>query len=98
MESNLKQGVVFKQPKTMGERVEMVRTFVSKMEVETPTLIDDISNPANACYAAWPERIYIIDTSGTIVYKSAVGPMGFRPDEAEQALLQHLGLSGDASD
>ena len=98
MESNLKQGVVFKQPKTMGERVEMVRTFVSKMEVETPTLIDDISNPANACYAAWPERIYIIDTSGTIVYKSAVGPRGFRLDEAEQALLQHLGLSGDASD
>lgn len=98
MESNLEQGVVFSQPKTMDERVEMARTFVSKMEVETPTLIDDISNPANACYAAWPERIYIVDTTGIIVYKSQVGPDGFRLDDAEQALRQHLGLSPETSD
>ena len=94
MESNVSSGVVFSQPKTMGERMEMAQAFVENMGVDTPLLVDDISNPANACYAAWPERIYVIDTSGTIVYKSAMGPGGFKPEEVD-AFLKDYGSTTD---
>lgn len=57
-------------------------------EVDGTLLVDDISNVANACYAAWPERIYVVDTDGTIVYKGGIGPFRFDPEEVEQFLRQ----------
>ncbi len=90
MDSNLETGVVFKQPQTFDERVQLAETFVDKMGVETPTLVDDISNTANACYAAWPERIYVVDTNGKIAYKGGMGPFYFDPEELDGFLGKFL--------
>ena len=30
-------------------------------------------------YAAWPERLYIIDSAGLIAYKGGIGPVFFFP-------------------
>lgn len=46
----------------------------------------DIRNTANACYAAWPERLYVIGTDGRIAYKGGMGPFEFDTDELEQFL------------
>lgn len=81
MESNVEGDVVYEQPKHFEERLDLARTFVTEMEVETPTLVDDITNTANACYAAWPERIYIIGTDGRIALKGGMGPFHFDPEE-----------------
>jgi hypothetical protein len=84
--SNTESGIVFDQPKTIEDRMRLAQTFVAKMEVETPTLVDDMSNIANACYAAWPERIYVIGSDGRIAYKGGMGPFRFDPDELEDFL------------
>ena len=81
MEDNIEDAVVFKQPKTFTARMELARTFVDKMGVETTCLVDDIANTAGICFAAWPERVYVIDTSGVIVYKGGMGPFDFRPEK-----------------
>ncbi len=86
---NIQKDVVYKQPQTFEERMSLAQTFLKKMDVKTPTLVDDIRNTANACYAAWPERIYIIDTSGTIVYKGGMGPFDFKPEEVQEFLEEH---------
>lgn len=86
LESNEEQDVVYTQPRTFDERLELVQTFVDKMDVKLPTLVDDIRNTAMACYAAWPERLYVIDTDGTIAYKGGMGPFGFKPEELEEFL------------
>ena len=86
MDSNLRDSVLFKQPTTFIERKELARTFADKMNVETTTLVDDIQNTANACYAAWPERIYIIDTDGRIAYKGGMGPFQFQPEDVSNFL------------
>ncbi len=90
MESNEEKGVVFNQPKTFEERMQRADSFVREMDVQIKTLVDDISNPANACYAAWPERIYVVDTNGRIVYKSGMGPFFFDPDELDTFLADFL--------
>jgi len=41
-----------------------------------------MSNAANDAYAAWPERIYIIDESGHIAYRGGIGPFNYKPEEA----------------
>ena len=44
-----------------------------------------------AAFAAWPDRIYVIDKDGKVAYKGKPGPGGFRVGEAEEALKRLLG-------
>jgi hypothetical protein len=48
-----------------------------------------MDNRANLLYAAWPERIYIIDEKGQIVYRGGLGPFGDHPEEARVWLAAH---------
>lgn len=78
--------LIFNQPRTMVERMDLAQEFVEAMDVKTRTLVDDIANTANACYAGWPERIYVIDQGGTIAYKGGMGPFNFDTDELAEFL------------
>ena len=93
METNVKEGLQYRQPRSMQQRIQLAQTFVNEMDVQTTTLVDDITNPANACYAAWPERIYVIDRAGSVVYKGKMGPDGFNPDEANEFLKDYFSNS-----
>jgi hypothetical protein len=86
MDSNIESEVVFDQPQTFEARVDLARTFVDRMNVETETLVDDIRNTAMACYAAWPERIYVIARDGRIAYKGGMGPFKFEPEDLREFL------------
>ena len=98
MESNVKDQVVFKQPTTFAERQELAKVLVDRLKYRVPVAIDGIENPADKAYAAWPERIYVIGAGGRVVYKGGMGPFGFKPEEAEQRLAEHLGGPAPASD
>ncbi len=87
---NTKQGILFNQPTTIEERLDIARAFIGKMDVETRTLVDDMANTAEELYAAWPERIYVIDEGGTIVYKGGIGPHFFDPDEVREFLEERF--------
>ena len=93
MGSNVEDDVVLKQPTTIEERLELAQVFVSEMDIETPTLVDDMRNTANACFAAWPERIYVIDSDGTIAYKGGVGPFYFDPRKLGSFLAERFPTS-----
>jgi hypothetical protein len=86
MDSNVETDVVYDQPKTFEARMDLARTFMDRMKVESETLVDDERNTALACYSAWPERIYVIDRSGRIVYKGGMGPFYFDPDGLREFL------------
>ncbi len=88
--TNEETGVVYAQPTNIDERRELARAFVDQMDVDTETLLDDIDNTAMACYAAWPERLYVIDTNGRIVYKGGIGPFYFDPDEVDEVLREQF--------
>ena len=90
MDSNEKEGVCYPQPKTTQQRVAIANDFVRRFEYPMPMLIDPIENPANDLYAGWPERFYIIDEQGTIVYKGEPGPFGFHPEEVEAWLARRF--------
>ena len=86
MDSNIEDEVVFEQPRNNAERMIRAQAFVSEMDIDGLTLVDDISNIANACYAAWPERLYVVGTDGRILYKGGMGPFEFDTDELEDFL------------
>ena len=54
------------------------------------TVVDDVKDSVNQAYNAWPERIYLIGVDGKIAYKGGIGPFGFKPGEARDALVRLL--------
>ena len=86
MDDNEKEEVCYAQPKSTKQRIAIARDFVTRFHYKLPLVVDPIANAANAAYAAWPERLYIIDERGVIAYKGKPGPFGFHPEEVEEWL------------
>ena len=90
MDSNVDEGVCYPQPTTSEQRIKIANDFVKRFSYGMPLFIDPIENPANAAYSGWPERFYIVDESGTIVYKGKPGPFGYHPEEVEAWLAKRF--------
>jgi peroxiredoxin len=56
-----------------------------------PFGIDEMSNAANDAYAAWPERLYILDENGRVAYKGGNGPFKYDPKEVRAWLATRYG-------
>ncbi len=82
-----------KDPRTLEERNDVAGQCMSTLKFTIPCLVDGIDNAVEKAYAAYPDRIYVIDPDGKIAYKSGPGPRGFRPREMEVALKKVLGES-----
>jgi hypothetical protein len=91
MKSNVKDDVCYAQPKNLEQRVAIANDFTKRLKFPLPFGIDDMSNAANDAYAAWPERIYIIDESGHIAYRGGMGPFNYKPEEAREWLAARYG-------
>ena len=93
MKSNLKEkdDVCYAQPKSLEQRVVVANDFIKRFKFTLPFGIDDMSNAANDAYAAWPERLYIIDQSGYIAYKGGMGPFHYKPAEVREWLAARYG-------
>jgi hypothetical protein len=83
-------GVAITQPRTFLDRVAAGKTCNEKLEVRMPLLVDTIDDRVGRAYSAVPDRLYVLDPDGTVVYKSGRGPFGFKPGEMEQALVLTL--------
>ena len=93
MKSNLKDkdDVCYTQPKNLEQRVAIANDFTKRFKFSVPFGIDQMSNAANDAYAAWPERLYVIDETGHISYKGGNGPFKYDPKEVRAWLAQHYG-------
>lgn len=87
MRSNDAAGISFSQPKTFEDRFGIAEKCAAHLDMTTPVLIDSIDNATCESYAAFPDRLYIVDRDGNIAYKGGRGPFGYKPRELEQALL-----------
>jgi len=91
MESNIRDQVVFASPRNEEERAFVAGACVRKLGIKFPAVLDEFGNPTERAYTGWPDRIYLIDSRGRIVFKSRPGPFGFKPDELHAALVALLG-------
>jgi Iodothyronine deiodinase len=91
MKSNVTEDVCYTQPKTLTQRFAIGNDFIRRYHFPLPFAVDDMDNAADLTYAAWPERIYIVDESGHIVYRGGLGPFGYHPEEARAWLAARFG-------
>ena len=50
-----------------------------KLNFKFTTVVDELDDRVATAYAAWPERLYVIDKEGLIVYAGGQGPFEFWP-------------------
>jgi Iodothyronine deiodinase len=86
MQSNVRDGVLFRSPKDEAERVTVAGACVRKLGIKFPALIDSFDNRVEFAYTGWPDRLYLIGQGGRILYKSKPGPFGFHPEDLAQAI------------
>lgn len=70
----------------MKDRLEVARVCHDKLGHTFPIIVDGIDNKVGQAYAAWPDRLYIVDKNGKIAYKGGKGPRGFKPSEMAEKL------------
>jgi Iodothyronine deiodinase len=86
-----KDNVCYAQPKTLAQRVAIANDFTRRFKFTVPFGIDQMNNAANDAYAAWPERLYIVDEQGRIAYKGGNGPFKYDPKEVRDWLAARYG-------
>ncbi len=91
MGSNVREGVVFRDPRSESERTQVADACVRKLGIRFPALVDGIDNTVEKMYTGWPDRLYLIDRAGRVEFKSAPGPFGFEPKDLELALRRVTG-------
>jgi type I thyroxine 5'-deiodinase len=91
MQSNVRDKVVFASPKSEEERAFVAGACVRKLGIKYPAVLDEFGNSTETAYTGWPDRIYLIDQNGRVMYKSRPGPFGFSSEELSSSLKKVVG-------
>jgi len=86
LDSNEEEGIRVLQQTSLEERIEAARAAAARLQLTMPIFVDGMDDAASAAFAAWPERIVIVNHQRRIAYPGAPGPYGFDPDEAARRL------------
>lgn len=86
MAENAEAGIEIAQTRTLEQRREVARRCCEELRLTLPCAVDTPDNAVDEAYAAWPERLFVIDARGRVVYAGAQGPWGFKPAEVERWL------------
>lgn len=60
-------------PKTLGQRLAIANDFRARQTYSIPLVVDEMDNDAMRLYAAFPERLYVVDEARRIVFQSGEG-------------------------
>jgi hypothetical protein len=67
--ANFSEGVLYEQPKTYGERKELIDSMLLNYSINVPILIDGPCNEWWLNYGPAPNNAYLINTNGTVYTK-----------------------------
>ena len=49
-------------------------------------IVDEMDDGTMKAYAAWPDRLYLVDTDGKVVFAGGKGPWGFKPSKLKKTI------------
>jgi len=71
------KGSALFDPKNADERKAGSLECCAAMRFKFCSVIDTMDDKVAVEYAAWPERLFVVDKNGKIVYAGGQGPWGF---------------------
>lgn len=96
MPNNRPGSPLIEEPETLEERLAVAgRCTVALSLAKIPALVDRLDNAALKSYAAFPDRLFLINKQGRISFAGDRGPSGFNPAELEDAIRKQLKADTD---
>ncbi len=89
---NLADEVLYEQPKSIEEREELAQVCVLRLDLKMPMLLDNMPNEVDRLYAALPDRLYLLDENGVVIFRTVVGSPGFDVGAWYAAIKRHVGV------
>ena len=78
-ESNERDGINIKDPTTLVAREATATNACALLNITWPALVDTMENAVSEAWAAWPDRVFVVDAAGRIAVQARHGPYGFAP-------------------
>jgi hypothetical protein len=91
---NLDEDVLFTQPTTEDERAEVAAACMLRFNFSFPMVLDHMTNDVADTYLGMPERAYLLDADGVVIWRSGLGPHYFDADGFETEIRR---LAGSAT-
>lgn len=91
VQANLEDDVLHAAPTTMAEREALAEVCMLKLALDMPMVVDDMEDTIDRAYNALPERLYLLDADGRVVFKTVAGSHGFDPEAWNAAIESHVG-------
>lgn len=82
--------LMVEDPVTTAERLAVAKKFVADLNIEIPTLLDEVDDAVGHAYASHPDRMFLVGKDGKIAFAGDRGPRGFKPAELREAILREL--------
>lgn len=79
MPRNQREGIMIQDPKSMPERTQAARQACAFFKTNIPALVDTMDDSTDRAYAAWPSRIFLVDSAGKVAVRGDPGPRGLVP-------------------
>jgi hypothetical protein len=73
------------------DRQQLAELCTTSKNLTLPTVLDKLDNAVEIAYAAFPDRIYVLDANGIVRHKTKPGPRGWDVSEPRAALDRLLG-------
>ena len=74
---NSVEGLEVSQTQSYAEREAIAEICTTNLDLTLPTVLDKLDNAVEIAYAAFPDRIYVLDADGVVQHKTGPGPMGW---------------------
>lgn len=74
-------------PKTAAQRISAARGCRKALKLPFRILTDRIDDRIATRWGAWPIRLFVVNTEGTVVYSGKPGPWGYSPGNGFKADL-----------
>ena len=75
-----------RDPRTIGQRQDAAQTCTTEYGFNFPTVIDDMLDSTAVKYAAWPERIFVVNPDGRIGFAGGCGPTKFHVKSGRRSM------------
>jgi hypothetical protein len=77
-------------PESEEDRVSAASTCVLQLDLRIPMVLDDMGDSVNTAYNALPERLYLLDSEGRIIFRTYPGTWNFDIDAWENAIRNEI--------
>jgi hypothetical protein len=70
-------GVQVQQTENYQQREAVAELCTTSLNLSMATVLDKLDNAVEIAYAAFPDRIYVLDSEGVVRHKTLPGPQGW---------------------